>query len=167
MSPVDIALRSEFKLPETMTEPRRFPPPWTVEEYRGVSYIVRDANNFAVSGSPLIDADGNGPAVDRALGTFAPGEAYRLEASPLLRPPVLILKRGGGCGCRAVFSVSELAFRPVLPAFFAVKKLSHDRSLRCTASMGGCRSYSGYRFRLWTTWIFPSVSASAMLICRW
>ena len=27
---------------------RRFPPPWTVEEYRGISYIVRDANNFAV-----------------------------------------------------------------------------------------------------------------------
>ena len=26
---------------------RRFPP-WTVEEYRGISYIVRDANNFAV-----------------------------------------------------------------------------------------------------------------------
>ena len=25
---------------------RRFPPPWTVEEYRGISYIVRDANNF-------------------------------------------------------------------------------------------------------------------------
>ena len=32
-----------------MTESRRrFPPPWTVEEYRGISYIVRDANNFAV-----------------------------------------------------------------------------------------------------------------------
>jgi hypothetical protein len=32
-----------------MTEPRRFPPPWTVEEYRGISYIVRDANNIAVA----------------------------------------------------------------------------------------------------------------------
>ena len=32
-----------------MTEPRRFPPPWTVEEYRGISYIVRDANKFAVA----------------------------------------------------------------------------------------------------------------------
>ena len=33
-----------------MTEPRRrFPAPWTVEEYRGISYIVRDANNFAVA----------------------------------------------------------------------------------------------------------------------
>ena len=28
---------------------RRFPPPWTVDEYRGSSYIVRDANNFAVA----------------------------------------------------------------------------------------------------------------------
>jgi hypothetical protein len=28
---------------------RRFPPPWAVEEYRGISYIVRDANNFAMA----------------------------------------------------------------------------------------------------------------------
>jgi hypothetical protein len=28
---------------------RRFPPPWTVEEYRGIAYIVRDANNFPVA----------------------------------------------------------------------------------------------------------------------
>ena len=28
---------------------RRFPPPWTVEEYRGISSIVRDANNFPVA----------------------------------------------------------------------------------------------------------------------
>jgi hypothetical protein len=27
---------------------RRFLAPWTVEEYRGISYIVRDANRFAV-----------------------------------------------------------------------------------------------------------------------
>src|SRR5262249_42986534 len=32
-----------------MREQRVFPPPWTVEEYRGISYIVRDANNFAVA----------------------------------------------------------------------------------------------------------------------
>jgi hypothetical protein len=30
-----------------MTAPgRRFPPPWKVEEYRGIAYIVRDANTF-------------------------------------------------------------------------------------------------------------------------
>ena len=27
----------------------RFLPPWTVEEYRGISYIVRDADRFAVA----------------------------------------------------------------------------------------------------------------------
>ena len=27
----------------------RFPPPWTVEEYRGISYIFRDTNRFAVA----------------------------------------------------------------------------------------------------------------------
>ena len=32
-----------------MTAERRFPAPWTVEEYRGISYIVRDANPFAVA----------------------------------------------------------------------------------------------------------------------
>jgi hypothetical protein len=33
----------------SMVMPRRSPPPWTVEEYRGISYIVGDANNFAVA----------------------------------------------------------------------------------------------------------------------
>ena len=32
-----------------MTSERRFPPPWTIEEYRGLAYIVRDANRFAVA----------------------------------------------------------------------------------------------------------------------
>jgi hypothetical protein len=32
-----------------MMSARRFPPPWTVEEYRGISYIIRDANNFPVA----------------------------------------------------------------------------------------------------------------------
>jgi hypothetical protein len=27
----------------------RFPPPRTVEEYQGISYIIRDANRFAVA----------------------------------------------------------------------------------------------------------------------
>jgi len=30
-------------------KPRRFPAPWAVEEYRGISYIIRDANRFAVA----------------------------------------------------------------------------------------------------------------------
>jgi hypothetical protein len=32
-----------------MPETRHFPPPWTVLEYRDISYIVRDANNFPVA----------------------------------------------------------------------------------------------------------------------
>ena len=33
-----------------MTESRRrFPAPWTVEEYCGISYIVGDANNFPMA----------------------------------------------------------------------------------------------------------------------
>jgi hypothetical protein len=28
---------------------RRYPPPWTVEEYRDIAYIVRNANKFAVA----------------------------------------------------------------------------------------------------------------------
>ena len=31
------------------SSPRRFPAPWTFEEYRNISYIVRDANNFPVA----------------------------------------------------------------------------------------------------------------------
>ena len=36
-------------MPDSTKSPRRFPPPWTVEEYRGLAYIVRDANRFAVA----------------------------------------------------------------------------------------------------------------------
>jgi hypothetical protein len=32
-----------------MTQQRRFPAPWAVEEYRGIGYIVRDANRFAIA----------------------------------------------------------------------------------------------------------------------
>ena len=32
-----------------MNEARRFPAPPTVEEYRGISYIIRDANRLAVA----------------------------------------------------------------------------------------------------------------------
>ena len=31
-----------------MNEARRFPAPPTVEDYRGISYIIRDANRLAV-----------------------------------------------------------------------------------------------------------------------
>ena len=41
--------RRPFYRPRITTPSRRFPPPWTVEEYWVISYIVRDANNFAVA----------------------------------------------------------------------------------------------------------------------
>ena len=36
-----LRIRAWIGLDWTMPD-RRFPPPWTVEEYRGLSYIVRD-----------------------------------------------------------------------------------------------------------------------------
>ena len=35
--------------PQQMMAARGFPAPWTVEEYRGISYIVRETNRFAVA----------------------------------------------------------------------------------------------------------------------
>ena len=32
-----------------MTEPRRFPVPWTFEEHNGACFIVKDANDLAVA----------------------------------------------------------------------------------------------------------------------
>jgi hypothetical protein len=45
---------------------RRFPPPWTVEEYRGISYIVRDENNF-----PLLTSISSRSRVDALLGEIS------------------------------------------------------------------------------------------------
>ena len=42
---VSSSLRLSF---QNDTPSPRFPP-WTVDEYRGISYVVRDANNFAVT----------------------------------------------------------------------------------------------------------------------
>jgi hypothetical protein len=41
-------LQEQFQFANLRTTSSRFPPPWTVEEYRGISFIVRDANKFAV-----------------------------------------------------------------------------------------------------------------------
>jgi len=45
LKPVSSSLRLSF---QNDTPSPRFPP-WTVDEYRGISYVVRDANNFAVT----------------------------------------------------------------------------------------------------------------------
>jgi len=29
--------------------PRRFPPPWTIEDTNGACYVIRDHNGFAIS----------------------------------------------------------------------------------------------------------------------
>jgi hypothetical protein len=45
----DLECRQDQQGRSVTDQPRRFPAPWTVEEYRGISYIVRDANRFAVA----------------------------------------------------------------------------------------------------------------------
>jgi hypothetical protein len=40
---------SQFPTIPCYVTQRRFPAPWTAEEYRGISYIIRDANNFPVA----------------------------------------------------------------------------------------------------------------------
>ena len=62
---------------------RRFPAPWTVEEYRGISFIVRDANNFPVA--YLYFA--SGPAHTRYLMTK--DEARKVAAGIAKLPDLL------------------------------------------------------------------------------
>jgi hypothetical protein len=58
-----------------MTQERRFPAPWTVEEYRGISYI-RDANRRAISDvrvanenhKPMLEFAGRFGLVSRTTG---------------------------------------------------------------------------------------------------
>src|SRR5262249_19169663 len=48
--PTDRARALPRRVAATMNDQRRrFPPSWTVEEYRGISYIIRDANNFPIA----------------------------------------------------------------------------------------------------------------------
>ena len=65
---------------------RRFPPPWTVEEYRGISYIVRDANNFPVAYVYFA----SGSAHTRYLMTK--DEARKIAAG-IAKLPELLLRR--------------------------------------------------------------------------
>jgi hypothetical protein len=50
-----------------MAEPRRFPPPWTFEEYRGLAYIVRDANGQALAFVYCDDEPGRHARFDQVL----------------------------------------------------------------------------------------------------
>ena len=64
---------------------RRFPPPWTVEEYRGLSYIVRDANNFAVA-YVYFESE---PGRRAAAHLMTKDEAKRIAAN-IAKPPELL-----------------------------------------------------------------------------
>jgi hypothetical protein len=74
-----------------MTEHRRFPPPWTVEEYRGISYIVRDANNFAVAYVYFESEPGR-----RAATHLMTKDEARKIANGIARLPDLLAQRDEG-----------------------------------------------------------------------
>jgi hypothetical protein len=75
---------------------RRFPPPWTVEEYRGISFIVRDANNFAVA-YVYFESEPGRRAASRSTGVepsaaanlMTKGEARRIAAGIAKLPELL------------------------------------------------------------------------------
>jgi hypothetical protein len=60
---------------------RRFPP-WTVEEYRGISYIVCDANNFAVAYVYFESKPGR-----RAAANLMSKDEARKIAAGIAKPP--------------------------------------------------------------------------------
>jgi hypothetical protein len=68
---------------------RRFPPPWTVEEYRGISYIVRDANNFALAYVYFANEAGR----RTAAGLMTKDEARKVAAG-IAKLPELLLRPG-------------------------------------------------------------------------
>jgi hypothetical protein len=71
---------------------RRFPAPWTVEEYRGISYIVRDANNFAVAYVYFA----NEPGRRATAGLMTKDEARKVAAGIAKLPDLLGAQREDG-----------------------------------------------------------------------
>ena len=61
------------------------PAPWTVEEYRGISYIVRDANNFAVAYVYFA----NEPGRRATAGLMTKDEARKVAAGIAKLPDLL------------------------------------------------------------------------------
>jgi hypothetical protein len=70
---------------------RRFPPLWTVEEYRGISYIVRDANNLAVAYVYFESESGR-----RATANLMTKDEARKIAAGIAKLPELLKTRLGG-----------------------------------------------------------------------
>jgi hypothetical protein len=66
-------------------ESRHFPPPWIVEEYGGIRYIIRDANRFAVAYVYFASE----PGYTRHLMTK---DEARTIAATIARVPELLLR---------------------------------------------------------------------------
>ena len=62
----------------------RFPAPWTVDEYRGLSYVVRDANNFPVAYVYYESGPGR-----RSANLMTKDEARKIAAGFAMLPDLL------------------------------------------------------------------------------
>ena len=92
-------------------QPRRFPASWTVEEYRGISYIVRDANNFAVAyiyfeAEPSRRAAAQLMTKDEARKMRTASPNFLICSAPLSeKTPTALVQRTNSAACR--FTSSE------------------------------------------------------------
>ena len=71
--------------------PSPLPAPWTVEEYRGISYIVRDANNFPVAYVYFESEPGR-----RAAANLMTKDEARKIAAGIAKLPELLTRLCGG-----------------------------------------------------------------------
>ena len=70
---------------DPVMETRRFPPPWTVTEYSGTCFIVKDAHGQKL-GTFFFRAD---PNTARQAGTLTRDEAHRMAADFARLPELL------------------------------------------------------------------------------